>query len=116
MKGFTLLEVLLAVILLTVSFLVLTEGLTLGLVAASDSESMLIATHLAQEKLEEIRNRSYGAIASETKAPVSGYSAFEREVTVTLPQANLKQVSVDVTWLHKTDELKVNLVTYVSNA
>ena len=58
---------------------------------------------------------SYASIANETKAAVSGFPAFQREVVVTTPQANLKQAVVNVYWYSKASELNVSLVTYVSN-
>lgn len=114
-KGFTLLEVLMAVLLLTTGFMALSGAFSMGLFASGNSESLLLATHLDQEKMEEIRNKSYASVASETRAAVSGFPSFEREVAVSTPLTNLKQVSVNVYWNNKGDELSTSLVTYVSN-
>lgn len=115
MKGFTLLELLLTILLFTASFVALSETLTTGLLATGDNEGSLIATELAHEKMEEIKNKTYSAVTNETKAAVSGFSSFQREVVVTTPQTDLKQVSVTVYWFNKSDELSVGLATYVSN-
>ena len=115
MRGFTLLEVLLAVLLVAVGFVALSQAFSLGLFASGNNESLLVGTHLAQEKMEEIRNKSYANVTNETRTAVSGFSAFDREVVVSTPSANLKQVNVSVYWLNKDDELNTSLVTYVSN-
>ncbi len=114
-NGFTLLEVLLTIILIVAAFAVLSQAVSSGFFSAAENENDLVAVHLAQEKMEELRNKSYSAVISETKAVVSGFSAFQREVIVTTPQTNLKQVNVIVYWFSKASELNVNLVTYVSN-
>ena len=114
-KGFTLLEILLTLVLIVGGFAALSQAVSEGFFAAAENENDLIAIHLAQEKMEELRNKSYSSIASETKAVVSGFSVFQREVVVTTPQSNLKQVNVIVYWFSKASELNVNLVTYVSH-
>lgn len=113
--GFTLLEVLLALLLVTTGFLALSQAFSTGLFSSAGDENILISTHLAQEKMEEIRNQSYSSIANETRTSVSGFSGFEREVLVTTPLTNLKQVNVNVYWFSKGDELSTGLVSYVSN-
>ena len=114
-SGFTLLEVLVAVILLAAGFIAILEATSTGFFSAAENENDLVATNLAQEKIEEERNRSFANVINEVKAPVSGFTAFQREVQVTTPQANLKQVTVIVYWNSKSTELNVSLVTNVSN-
>ncbi len=114
-RGFTLLEVLLTIILMVTGFVLLLQALATGLFAGGENETELVTISLAQEKMEELRNKSYSNIANETKATVSGYPAFWREVVVATPQVGLKQVSVNVYWFTKSDELNLSLVTYVSD-
>ncbi|GEM_PF-650252 len=113
--GFALLELLLTILLLTSGLAAMFEAMSLGLFAASDNENSLVALNLAEEKMEEIKNTSYASIADQAKAAVSGFSVFQREVVVTIPQSNLKQVTVTVYWNTQANELNVALVTYVSN-
>ncbi len=114
-KGFTLLEVLLAVVLFTTSFTVLAGAISVGLSAGGDNENSLVGASLASEKMEILKRTSYASIANETKAAVSGFSSFQREVVVTTPVANLKQTTVTVYWNHKAAEISYSLVTYFSN-
>ena len=114
-SGFTLLEVLLTVVLIVVGFAFISQAIGQSLFAGSENENVLVATFLAQNKMEELRNTSYAGVANQAKVVVSGYSVFQREVVVTTPQTDLKQVSVNVYWFSKASELNISLVTYVSN-
>lgn len=114
-KGFTFLEVLLAVILIAGVFAALMEAVSLGLFSSGVDESELTAVALAQEKIEELRNTVYSGIVNESRAQVAGFFAFEREVETSTIQAGLKQVNVNVYWSVKSDELNTALVTYISD-
>ena len=114
-KGFTLLEVLLAILLFVSTFTVLAQAISVGLSSGGDNENSLIAANLAAEKMEILENTSYASIANEAKAAVSGFASFQREVTVTTPITSLKQTTVTVYWNHKSAELSYSLVTYFSN-
>ena len=114
-KGFTLLEIMLAILLLGTGLAVLLQVVSAGLFAGGVNENEIIAANLAQEKIEELRNASYAGIADEIKAVVTGFPAFQRSVSVTTPQAGLKQVSVTVYWFAKASEMSINMVTYVSD-
>lgn len=114
-NGFTLLETLLTVLLLTTGSIFLLQALSLGLFSGGINETELVAVNLAQEKIESIRNTAYANIASEAKAPVGGFPFLERQVAVTVPQADLKQITVSVYYTVKDAELNITMVTYASN-
>lgn len=114
-NGFTLLEVLITIIIVTVGFTVLLQAVSTGLFAGGDNENMLVAVNLANEKMDELRNRTYSNVINETKAAVSGFPAFSREVVTSVIQTGLKQVSVNVYWFVKSAELNLSLVSYVSD-
>ena len=85
---------------------------------STEGESVIIATQLAQRRLEELRNTAYASVASEAKASVSspsGFTRFSRQVTVTTPYANLKQIVVTVYWTLAGGEASLTLQTYRSN-
>lgn len=113
-KGFTLLEVLLAVVLLVFGVIVVAGLFANAFIASSDAENTAIAMNLAQKRLEEVGNINYASIADESKAPVSDFSGFQRQVAVTEPLADLKQVTVTVYWTSKGSEASLPLVTYIS--
>jgi hypothetical protein len=91
----------LALSLFAVGTLAVMDLLHRGQAGITDGENVLIATHLAQRRLEELRNTAYGSLASESEASItspSGYSRFCRTVTVTTPYTNLRQIVVTVSW------------------
>ena len=105
-------------VLFAVGTVAVVEVLHRAQAGGADGENVLIATHLAQRRLEELRNTAYGSLADESKASVaspSGYSRFSRQVTITTPYANLKQILVTVYWTPPGGETSVTLQTYRSN-
>ena len=113
-KGFTLLEVMLTIILVVVGFVSLMQAFSIGL-SAGEEEAEFTALHLAQEKMEDLRNTSYASIVNGTENPVLGFSGFSRTVAVStappLP-AGLKEVTTTVSW---GSTFNVSLVTYISD-
>ena len=107
--GFTLTEVLIAVVILSVGLL----GLSAMTVAMTKSQAfgnkLTTATALAQKKLEEIKNTSYTDVVS-ANYPLEGYNTiprypqFSRSVTITAdsPLADTKTVMVTVAWKRDT--------------
>ena len=85
---------------------------------SAEGESVLLAMQLAQRRMEELRNTAYASLADEAKASVSspsGFSRFSRQVTLTTPYANLKQIVVTVYWTTAGGETSVSLQTDRSN-
>ncbi len=116
--GFTLLEMLIALTVFAVGTLSVMELLQRGQAGVTDGENVLIATHLAQWRMEELRNTAYASLANEAKASISnpsGFTRFSRQVTVTTPYANLRQVVVSVYWTTTGGETSVSLQSYRSN-
>ena len=118
-KGFTLLEVLVAIVLLVVGVAVLVGLFSNALIGSSDAENTTIAMNLIQGRMEEIRNLGFSNIIPESKADVSGFPEFQREVAIYDPEGDptvndLKQVTVTVYWTFKGNEVKISAVTYVS--
>jgi type IV pilus assembly protein PilV len=100
-KGFTLIELMIAIVILSVGLLGMAT-LTGSIVRNNKlSNDLSAATTLVQDKLEEIRADGYTAAASETKTACSGdFSEYQREVIVVseTPAAGMKQVTVKVYW------------------
>lgn len=117
--GFTILEVMLSLAVLAAGTVAIIEVLQRAHAGVADGESTLIATHLAQRRLEELHNVAYASLANETKASVSspsGFGRFSREVAVTTPYTNLQQIVITVYWTAVGGETSVTLQTYRSNS
>ena len=118
-KGFTLLEVLVAIVLLVVGVAVLVGLFSNALIGSSDAENTTIAMNLIQGRMEEIRNLGFSNIIPEPKVDVSGFPGFQRKVSIDDPEGDptvndLKQVTVTVYWIFKGNEVNISAVTYVS--
>jgi len=100
-NGFTLIEVLIAIVILSVGLLGM-AALTTGIIKGNRlSNDLTTATTLAQDKMEDIQRVGYASAASETKATMSSpFSDYKREVTVTTgsPATDMKTVSVKIYW------------------
>lgn len=100
-QGFTLLEVLISIVILSVGLLGM-AALAVGIINANRFNSeMTTATTLAQDKMEDIQRVGYANVAAETKATIpSPFSDYKREVTVTddSPATDMKTVSVKIYW------------------
>lgn len=107
--GFTLIEVLMAMVIVSIGLLG-TAVLTMGIMGSNKSSSeVTIATTLAQDELEEIRNEGFdtapavGAADSDSGyGSISGYTSFRRVVSAasvgSLPATDTKAVTVTVYW------------------
>jgi type II secretion system protein I len=101
-KGFTLVEVLIAVMVLAVAFLAMYQMQAMAVRGNETANQVTIATMLAQDKMEEIRNTAYDNVTSinfptENYGMVPNYPQFRREVTVT-ESGRMKTVRVSVLW------------------
>lgn len=113
-SGFTLLEILIALVLFTVGVVALVWAFTVGLAGNIDAEKKAVAMVLAEKRMEELRNLAYGSIDDEARTDVSGFSGFEREVAVTEPETDLKEATVAVYCTYKGAEASTSLVSYIS--
>jgi len=116
-NGVTLIELIVALVLLTGGSTVLIHMMSIGMFADSNLEQSIIAVNLANEKMEEIRNTAFASISSSTETGSSiGFSVFDsRVVIVTSTQTDLKDVKVEVQWTQKGGQQSVAVETYVAD-
>ena len=107
-RGFTLVEILIAVFILAVALIGLIS-VTVMIIKSNDfSRRMTTATTLAKDKLEQVKRLPYNNVASgvttdyfnaDSSAGSTG-AYFTRIITVTsnTPAANMKTVEVRVQW------------------
>lgn len=119
-RGFTLLEMLLALIILMVGVLSTVYLVSRGIVATNDTESTEQAMALAQQRMEALRSGAYAAIVNEPLAAVPGWANFSRQVAVSQPvgtgaSIQIRQVVVTVFWSTTGGNQSLSLTTYVCN-
>ena len=105
-EGFTLIEVLIATMILTIGLLGM-AGLVTGIMTGNtQSSNQTIATVLAQDKMEEIARKGYSNMPTSDTATIEGYGSitgyaqFKRktETGVNSPFPDLKTITVTVFW------------------
>lgn len=127
-QGFTLLEVLMAIVILSVGLLGM-ASLTVGIINGNAlSKNLSTATTLAQDKMEEIWEQDYSDIATQARiALLSPFANYEREVnvdTTTLPDIvgppaqliGMKIVTVTVYWTDGNGVHEVEQKTIISRS
>ena len=117
-RGFTLVELMIAVLLLVGGVAATAFMFGKGMAATTDTEMLEQGVALAQEKMENLRGTTFASIASEAKATISGWTEFSRDVVVSQPagtNTDFKQAVVTVYWQTTTGEVSTSLTSYVAN-
>jgi prepilin-type N-terminal cleavage/methylation domain-containing protein len=113
--GFTLIEVLVAITIISVGILALGANTTSISRSNRLSADTTIAVNLAQEKIEEAKAQTIFANGTFTDTPPGpAGNVFTRALVISdSPEAGLKQVDVTVTWIDYGMARSVTLGTYV---
>jgi prepilin-type N-terminal cleavage/methylation domain-containing protein len=126
-RGFTLLEVMIAMVVLLVGLLGM-AALAAGIVNGNAfSKKASTATTLVQDKMEEIWEQDYSDVAAEAIATLSTFPDFKRQVdvdTTTFPDivgppaqlTGMKIVTVTVSWTGKVGGQSVQMQTILSRS
>ncbi len=117
-RGFTLVELVAAILLLVGGIASATFVFGRGIYATADTENLEQAVALAQERMESLRGTAFASVVSEAKAAVSGWADFSREVTVSQPtgtNSDLKQAVVTVYWNTNEGEVSTSLTSIIAN-
>ena len=113
-NGFTLMEVLAAMLILSVGLLGMAALIT-GIVNSNKlSNRISTATVLAQDKMEEIRSTGYAVAADDTEgySTISDYPLYKRitDVTAGDPAAGMKKIVVTVYWDSDNHSVVLNTI------
>ncbi|MDP3028876.1 MAG: type IV pilus modification protein PilV [Deltaproteobacteria bacterium] len=117
-KGFTLIEVLIATLVLAIGLLSLATLAGTVIRGNSFSNKMTTATTLAQDKMEEIKGLVYDnagtAAGTENYGSITNYNSYKRVTTVAAntPGSGMKEVTVTAFW--DADTHSVDLKTILA--
>jgi prepilin-type N-terminal cleavage/methylation domain-containing protein len=113
-KGFTLIEIMVAIALLSIGLLGM-AGLTVGIMRGNAlSSEVTTATALAQAKMEDIKRVGYSAATEITEEynNIAGYPLFKRdtEIDVDTPDLGMKTVTITVSWNSDASSIAVETI------
>lgn len=110
-RGFTLLEIMVALTIMVVALLGLLRVMTMGLKGSKRAEEMTIATMLAQRKIEDTRT-GYPEIGTTDDTFASPDNNYDWEINVIDgPTDTVREVTVTVSWPHGA----VGIKTYIAD-
>ncbi len=116
--GFSLLEVMIAVVVLGFGLLAIMHLFPIGLRASKVSQDTTVASFLAQAKIEELRNTGWNQLSigatTEPYEDITDYPGFKRVTTVNNVETTdpgLKRITVEVFYKPYGAERSVKLVT-----
>jgi len=112
-KGFTLVEVLVAIVLLSVALLALAGLQIMSIRGNSFGNHMTEAVTLAKDVMEEMKNTQWEQIQGSTDDPQGASGIVYHRVCSVTPSDEIKTVTVRVTWDNGNHQ--VALVTKIAN-
>ena len=113
-RGFSILEVLIALVIFTVGVVGITKAFNTGLFASTDSENVNLALDIAQAKMEEIKNTPFEDLSDSGPTIDINFTNFSLSVNVAEGQ-NPMQVDIAVSWSVKGQLAGITLTTLLSN-
>ncbi len=115
-KGFTVLEAMVAVIILAIALLALLRVLPVGIKGSKLAEETTIATMLAQKKIEEARADTWPptSVAKTNLGPDYPNFDYIQDVTSVTPTTYLREVTVSIYWPAGTEQRVVGITTHVA--
>ena len=121
-NAFTLLEVLIALGILSIGLLAIIGMLITTIKGNAGSKNLATATFLAEQKIEELKGAGFGnrSNGSETNIDPNGRRGgiFTRSWAITpgyQGSVNMEQITVTVTWTDPNRDHSVYLATVLSN-
>lgn len=113
-NGFSLLEVMIALIILSGGIIAVCQALSSGILASSDVENVDLALNIAQARMEVIKNTAFVSLADSGPAADPNFSNFNVTVNVTEGQ-NPMRVDVTAAWNVQGGQANVTLATLAAN-
>lgn len=103
-NGFTLLELMIAVVILAIAILGIFRAYSVGFMGIADARDRTVATNYAREAMEDIKNMDFEIITTQFRDFING-TKFEKEIIVQ-KSTNLKKVTINIYWKDRNGNTK----------
>jgi prepilin-type N-terminal cleavage/methylation domain-containing protein len=114
-EGFTLVEVLIAIVVLSVALLALAGLQIVSIRSNSFGNHMTEAVTLAKDVMEEMKDTQWEQIQGSTDDPQGASGIVYHRVCSVTESDEIKTVTVRVTWTWNEENHQVALVTKIAN-
>lgn len=112
--GFTLLEVMVALLIIATSFIVLLHSRNQSVIAADYARHMTIATLLATEKMGEMEQGGIDTTGEDSGNFGEDYPEFMWRTAISdTPYEQVREVRIEVSWGEGKGHRNVELVNYI---
>lgn len=103
-KGFSLIELMVAVTILAVAVLGIFRAYSVGFMGIADARDRTVATNYAREAMEDIKNMDFEKITPQFRDFIDD-TKFEKEIIVQ-PSINLKKITTNIYWKDRNENTK----------
>jgi len=97
-KGFTLIELMVAVVILAIVVLGIFLAFSNAWMGMANARDRTVATNYAREAMEDVKNMDFEKIITTTKSVTNASKKYRVDVNVSLEDPNLKKVLTVVSW------------------
>jgi len=112
--GFTLLEVMIALLIIATSFVVLLHTRNQSVITADYAKRATVATLLASEKMSDIEQEDFPDTGDDSSNFGDDYPEYRWKTSVSdTAYENIREVKVEVLWDEGRSERSIGLVNYV---
>jgi len=106
-KGFSLIELMVAVVILAIAILGIYQAYSVSFTGMSDARDRTVAVNYVREAMEGIKNMDFDKIITQSRSYITGSKyEYEREVIVQ-ESTNLKKVTTKVYWRDRNGNKKM---------
>ncbi|KUK99806.1 MAG: Ig domain protein group 1 domain protein, partial [Methanomicrobiales archaeon 53_19] len=105
-KGFTLIELMVAVAILALAAFGIFQAYTVGFMGMADARDRTVATNYLQEAMEEIKNMDFEKIDTTSKVVYNENKRYRIDVNLVEASATLKKVFTVVSWIDRNGNTK----------
>lgn len=114
-RGFTLLEILVTVVIISVGIVAVTRAFNKGLEAYNDIENVDLALNIARARMETVKISAFDDLEDMPAASDSNFPDFTVAAEVSDKTEHLKEVKVIVAWAAPGGSANVSLTTFVAD-